>query len=241
MQTAPRMLLACALVLAACGDNIEVAPPIDAAIDAAVDAAPDGPCGTGRLVTGELVDIDSTTTSFMGVNNALFTQRGGTAMDATSPNGRFEMCASATTSYLFDVDAPGDRIDGVAYLEVEAVTEMARTISFRTMTAARALTFYTERGLTFDATKAHVLVFLAGDRSNLTMSGAAHGAVQAASDDATAGTFVWAAGNGGRFVLFPNVDVTSPTVQLIGDLSGQHEVPVEAGKLTFAALFWVFL
>lgn len=226
--------------LAACGDNIEPVTPIDAAVDAAVDAAPDGPCGAGRFVTGELVDIDSTTSTFMGVNAATFTQRGGTAMDATSPNGRFEMCVAPTTTYLFDVDAPADRIDGIAYFEVEAIDSMARTISFRTMTAARAQSFYTERGLTFDPAKAHVMVFVAGDLSNLTLSGGSHDAVQAAND-ATPGTFTWAAGATGRYVLFPNVDPAGGSVQLIGDLSGNHTVPVEAGKLTWAALFWVFL
>jgi len=228
--------------VAACGDNLEVPPPIDARpIDARpIDAAVDGPCGMGRYLTGELVDIDSTNAAFVGVADAEFTQRGGTAMDATSPNGRFEMCVPSTTSYLFDVNAPATHGDGIAYFEAEAIGG-GRTISFRTWTPARAQTFYTERGLTYDPTKAHVFVFAAGDVSNLTLSGGSHGTVQAANGGETTGAYTWAAGAAGRYVLFPNVDATAGEVMVIGDLSGPHTVPVAAGRITFVAAFWVFL
>lgn len=227
------------LAFAACGDNIH--PAIDARpIDARpIDAGIDGPCAVGRYVTGELVDIDSTSAALAGINNAVFTQRGGTATDTTSPNGRFEMCASSTTTFLFDVDAPA-HTDAIAYFEVEALTGF-RPTSFRTWTAARAQTFYTERGLTYDATKAHVLVFMTSDRRGLTLSGGSHGTVQHANDDSSPGTFMWMAGAEGRYILFPNVDPTAGSVTLIGDLSGEHTVPVAAGKITFAALDVVFL
>ncbi len=234
-----RHLLVGFLVLAACGDNLQ--PAIDARpIDSApADAAPDGPCATGRYVTGELLDLDSTSAALAGIKAATFTQRGGTATDMTSPNGRFEMCASSTTNYLFDVDAPATHVDAIAYFEVEALA--ARMISFRTWTLARAATFYTSLGLTYDPTKAHVLVFLAGDRSGLTLSGGSHGTVIAGNDEATAGTVTWAAGATGRYVLFPNVDPTAGEVMVIGDLSGAHTVPVAAGKITLVAAAWVFL
>jgi len=228
------------LGLVACGDNLQ--PAVDARpIDSApVDAAVDGPCATGRYVTGELVDLDSTNAAFAGVSNAQFTQRGGAGMDATSPNGRFEMCVASTTSYLFDVDAPATHADSIAYFEAEAI-EGGRMISFRTWTGGRAQSFYTSLGLTFDPAKAHVLVFAAGDRSQLTLSGGSHGTVVAGNGGETTGAYTWAAGASGRYVLFPNVDPTAGEVMVIGDLSGPHLVPVAAGKITQVAAFWVFL
>lgn len=227
------------LVAAACGDNLEVpdARQRDAP-DQPVDAAPDGPCATGRYVTGELVDLDSTTAVFMGVNAATFTQRTGTATDMTSPNGRFEMCASSTTSYVFDVDQPTGRPDAIAYLETEAVTQTDRLISFRSWTTVRAATFFVDRGLVYDATKAQVLVFLAGDISNLTFD-RSHGTVQSATE--SNGVLTWSATQTGRYVLFPNVDAAQATGTLTGDTSGTHTIPLEAGKTTFVALHWVFL
>lgn len=240
MHRALILLAPILFALAACGDNLQ--PAVDARpIDSApADAAVDGPCAVGRYVTGELLDLDSTTAALAGINNAMLTQRAGTATDTTSPNGRFELCASPTTTYLFDVDAPATHVDAIAYFEVEALASV-RPISFRTWTPSRAQTFYTSHGLTYDAAKSHVLVFLAGDRSQLTLSGGSHGTVLSANDDATVGTFTWTAANGGRYVLFPNVDPTAGQVMVIGDLSGPHTVPVAAGKLTLVAASWFFL
>ena len=237
MRTAA-LVIASLVSAAGCGDNLAVpdARPRDAIVH--IDAAPDAPCAAGRYVGGELVDIDSTTAAHTGVSSAVFTQRGGTATTTSSSTGHFEMCVPSTTSYLFDVNAPGDYTDAIAYFEVEALAG-GRPISFRTWTATRAASFYIERGLVYDPTKAQVLVFLAGDRSNLSLD-RAHGTVQGANDDDNDGTYTWAAGQG-RYVLFPNVDATNPTGTLIGDLSGQHTIPLEAGKITLAALFWVFL
>lgn len=236
-----RILAVALLGVAACGDNLDPVAIDARPIDAPADSSIDGPCATGRYVSGELVDIDSSTASLAGVHNAVFTQRGGSATDTTSPNGRFEICVPATTTYLFDVDAPGDRLDAIAYLDVRALDLIdVRPISLRTMSATRAATFYAERGLTFDASKAHVLVFLAGDRSNLTLQGASHGTVQGGNDDGTPGTYTWSLGQG-RYVLFPNVDATPGSVSLIGDPAGQHAVPVEAGTITLVALAWFFL
>ena len=234
-----RHLILGILVLAACGDNLNPATDAQAIDSALADSSVDGPCATGRYITGELLDLDSSASSLAGINAATFTQRGGTATDMTSPNGRFEMCASSTTNYLFDVDAPVTHVDAIAYFEVEALA--ARMISFRTWTVARATTFYTSLGLTYDPLKAHVLVFLAGDRSELTLSGGSHGTLIAGNDEATPGTVTWAPGGGGRYLLFPNVDPTAGEVMVIGDLSGPHTVPVVAGKITFVAAAWYFL
>ena len=65
-----RVLAFASLTFAACGDNLHPTDVDARAIDAPADASVDGPCTTGRYVTGELVDIDSSTTSLSGVNNA---------------------------------------------------------------------------------------------------------------------------------------------------------------------------
>lgn len=226
------------LALAACGDNLS--PAADA--PRPIDSAPviDGPCAVGRYVTGELLDLDSTTTALAGINNATFTQRGGTATDMTSPNGRFEMCASSTTSFLFDVDAPATHVDAIAYIEQEALGGF-RPLSVRTWTLARAQSFYTSRGLTYNPAKAHVLVQLVSDGAQLTLTGGAHDAVQTADDRTTPGTFVWQPGTTGTYVLFPNVDPAGGSVALTGDYSGVHTLPVAAGTITFAGVSVVYL
>ncbi len=234
-----RHLFPSLLVLAACGDNLNPATDARPADSAPADSSVDGPCATGRYVTGELLDLDSTTAALAGINAATFTQRGGTAVDITSPNGRFEMCASSTTSYLFDVDTAA-HVDAIAYFEVDALDSLF-PISFRTWTTARAMSFYTSRGLTYDPAKAHLLVFMAGDRTQLTLGGASHGTVQQGNDEGSPGTFTWQAGSAGRFLLFPNVDPTPGTVTLDGDFMGQHTIPVAAGKITFAAISVVVL
>ena len=198
------------------------------------DAPGDGPCGAERFVTGELVDFDSSTAQFMGVFNARFTVEGMPARTATTaPNGRFELCAPGTGAMTFDVDAPADYLDGKAYLEADALG--GRPLSFRAFTQARASMLYS-----FDPGRGHVLVFLAGDRFDLTLS-RAHGAPLAGNDDDGDGAFTWTAGAAGRYVLFPNVDASSATVALGGDPSGPHAIPVAPGALTLAAIFFVFL
>jgi hypothetical protein len=226
-------LLCGTAALAGCGDDNPALP--DARGDAAIDAAGDaGPCGADRFVTGELVDLDSTTAQLMGVFNARFTVEGMPARTATTaPNGRFELCVPAASAMTFDVDGPGAYLDGKAYLEAEALG--GRPLSFRAYTEARGSMLYA-----FDAGLGHVLVFLAGDRSDLTLD-RQHGPPLSGNDDDGDGAFTWAAGNSGRYVLFPNVDVSSPTITLGGDTSGPHLIPVMAGKLTLVAISFVFL
>ena len=226
-------LLGCATACAGCEDAAPATP--DARIDAAIDAPGDaGPCGADRFVTGELVDFDSTLAQFQGVFGARLTVEGMPARTATTaPNGRFELCAPAASAMTFDLDAPADYLDGKAYIEAEALGGL--TVSFRAYTQLRGSMLYA-----FDANRGHVLVFLAGDRSSLTLS-RAHGPPLAGNDDDNDGAFAWAPGDAGRYVLFPNVDVSSPTITLGGDTSGPHTIPVAAGKLTLVAISFVFL
>ena len=192
-----------------------------------------GACGLDRFVTGELVDIDSTTAQLKGVGSARLTVEGAPARSSTTaPSGRFQLCAPPAGAITLDVDAPGGYLDGKAYIEAEALD--ARPLSLRTFTQARGSTLYA-----FDPSRGHVLVYLAGDRSDLTLS-RAHGAPLAGNDDDGDGALAWEAGNAGRYVLFPNVDVSSPTIELSGDPRGSHTLPVAAGQLTIAAIFFVF-
>lgn len=229
MRLAGFALLCCVTACAGRGDDNPATP--DAAADAPGDA---GPCGADRFVTGELVDFDSSTAQFQGVFNARFTVEGMPARTATTaPNGRFQICAPATSAITFDVDAPGDYLDGKAYIEADAPDGLP--LSFRAYTALRGSMLYA-----FDANRGHVLVFLAGDRWNLTLD-RPHGAPLSGNDDDNDGAFTWTAGNAGRYVLFPNVDVSSPTITLGGDYAGPHTIPVAAGTLTLVSIFFVFL
>ncbi|MFN0245747.1 MAG: hypothetical protein ACKV2T_02490 [Kofleriaceae bacterium] len=235
--------------LAACGDNLK--GPVDGApADQAIDMAPadDGPCGTSRFIGAELLDWDSPAPAFMGVNSATFTQRGGAATATTPPNGRVEMCVATTTSYVFDVDvASATYLDAIAYFDLETIVDSARTdgyVRFRGLTSARAASFYTERSLVFDNTKAHVLVYLAGDISNISLD-RAHDLPQLGMYNTTTDAIAWTSGvvgaNSSRYVLFPNVNAASPTGAIEGDLQGDHSIPLEAGKLTLVGISWVFL
>lgn len=202
--------------------------------DAPADARDAGPCGADLFVTGELVDFDSSTAQFMGVFNARLTVEDlPSRTTTTAPNGRFELCAPAASALRFDLDAPGDYLDGKVYIEADALD--ARPLSFRAYTQLRGSTLYT-----FDAARGHVLVFLAGDRTELTLD-RPHGPALSGNDDDGDGAFTWSAGTAGRYVLFPNVDVTSPTITLRGDLSGPHTIPVAAGRLTWVAIASVFI
>jgi hypothetical protein len=236
MWTTITALLSLITACLGCDGGGSAAP--DAALDAAVDAAPDaagnGQCGADLFVTGELVDLDSTNAQLMGVFNARLAVSGMPARSSTTaPNGRFELCAPAAAAITLDVDAPGAYLDGPAYLEAQALA--GRPLSFRTFTAARAASLYT-----YDPARGHVLVYLAGDRSDLTLS-RAHGPALVGNDDDNDGAYDWSPGTAGRYVLFPNVDVSAPTITLGGDISGPHQIPVAAGKLTLVAIFFVYL
>jgi hypothetical protein len=226
MRLAGFAILCC---VAGCEGGSTVAP--DAAPDAVFDA---GSCGTEGLVTGALVDFDSTTSQLRGVFDARFTVEGMPAKTTTTaPDGRFQLCAPIAPSITFDVDAPADYLDGKAYIELDALG--ARPLSFRAYTQARGSMLYA-----FDPARAHVLVFLAGDRNDLTLS-RPHDPPLSGNDDDGDGVFAWMAGNVGRYVLFPNVDAAKPTVTLEGDLSGPHTIPVAAGRLTLVAIAFVYL
>ena len=231
-----RFLLPLALA-AACSDD---APgDLDAATDAPVDAvdapidSPDGGrCGGEFFLTGEMQDWDSTQTVFDGVENATWTVRGQPARTGTSaPNGRIELCTLRELSIL-DVEQPDYR--DMVYVSVPAVFDPPGQFFFlvKGLKVTRAPTFYTELGLVFDDTRAHVLVQKQGPAGALTL---AAGGTAFAVDDQN--DLSWTAGNSGGLVLFANVPITGATTALTGAFSfGPAEVPIEAGKLTITTV-----
>ena len=216
--------------------------PVDAPVDGPIvpiDQPDAGPCGSGRFVTGEVLDLDSSNASFLGVNNLGIYVQGSTEDDATSPNGRFELCVpSATGSVTFDVVADPNATpryhDGFLYLDADAIANSIgfRPISLRAFDQERALTLYQERGLTYDPTKAHVIVWTGGDVGPQVTLDRPHDPAQYAYLDG-GGVITWDPSYG-QYTLIPNVDATSPTGTLT-DIE-PHTIPLAADKLTLVGI-----
>jgi hypothetical protein len=220
------------LVCSACGDDGGKAG--DAAI-----VFPDidnGSCGDQLRFTGEYVDWDNDA-SFCGIAEALFEVPGG-AMDTTAPNGRFDLCiprAPATT--LVDITPPtassqctvppaGYAVPSIAVAS-PAVILAGNLFHGSNFTTVRQQSFFMDAGLTFDPTKAQVFVHVDGTARAVSID-AAHGTAQAIV------ATTWAAGDTGKDVFFPNVDVGGGTTMLTvaGGAIGTGAIPLVAGKMT---------
>lgn len=226
MRSLPLVLLVTAC--GACGDDggsaVDATPVVD--ID-------NGSCGDQLHFTGELVDADSSTAAFCGVNNA--TLEGGGAMDSTAPNGRFDMCIPpAGTTHLTVAPAaaasgcptmPGTYTLGAIVVANPATIRAGAFFSGRMITMQRLATLIP----TFDAAKAHVMVYVDGPARGVAIA-ASHDPAQAYSGTA------WAAGEAGQDVLFPNVDVVtsggSTMLSVVGGAIGTGLIPLQPGKLT---------
>lgn len=220
------------LVLAACGDDGGMAT---------VDAPPD-PCMPEMQFTGELVDWDSTDAAFCGVPNAAFEVPGG-AMDTTAPNGRFDLCvprdsATVTLDVTPPIAASGCASQPGTYtLPAIAVATKAVVLaggfwSGRVFTSERQTTFFQQVGVAFDASKAQVVVHVEGTPRGVAIA-ATHGTAFAFSGTA------WAAGETGKDVFFPNVDVPpngTTSVSVVGGAIGAGVIPVKAGTLTMVTV-----
>src|SRR5688572_20016604 len=211
------------------GDAVDATPVID--ID-------NGSCGDQLNFTGELVDWDSSTASFCGVNNAQLD--GGGAMDNTAPNGRFEMCIprSGVTNVTITPPATPSGCTGqpgTYAIPAIGVANSATILaggfwSGRIFTSARQATLAT--GVTFDPAKAHVIVHVDGAARGVAIA-ATHATAQAYSGTA------WAAGESGKDVYFPNVDVPpngSTALSVVGVAIGTGSIPLQAGKLTMVTV-----
>jgi hypothetical protein len=213
--------------------------------DAAIDSASDSSiivsgCGEQRRpVLGTLLDLDSTTAQPMPVAGAHIIA--GAAIDAaafTAGDGRFALCVPAADPVVMELDAPAGYLDGTIYIEA-AYEDIDLTL--RTLSAARAGTFYTERSLVYQGSKAHVLALNQFDRGPLTLD-RAHDTAQAGDDDGGGG-LTWSTTDEGRYVLFPNVDPGAANATLseppaLPDAIKNHVIPIAAGKLTIAAVSW---
>ena len=208
------------------GGGVDATPVID------IDNAS---CGDQLNFTGELVDADSTAATFCGVNNA--TLEGGSAMDSTAPNGRFAMCIPRTGVTTLTVMPPGTAsgcsgMPGTYMMQGIAVANPATILaggawSGRMITMQRLATLVPN----LDATKAHVMVHVDGQRRGVAIL-ATHAPALAYSGTA------WAAGETGSDVLFPNVDVASGSTMLtvVGGAIGTGQIPLQAGKLTLVTV-----
>jgi hypothetical protein len=208
--------------------------------ESGVDATPvididNASCGTLLNFTGELVDADSTTAGFCGVNNA--TLEGGGAMDSTAPNGRFVMCIPAMGATNLTLTPPGtasgcSSMPGTYTLPAIAVANPA-TIRAGGAWSGRMITMQRLATLApgFDMAKAHVMVHVDGQKRAVAIL-ATHGTAQAYSGTA------WAAGEMGSDVFFPNVDVANGSTMLtvVGGAIGTGPIPLQAGKLTMVTV-----
>lgn len=167
---------------------------------------------------------------------------GRTAIDAplvfdARPDSPPRQCPAKS----IDVAEPTDYLDTMVVIGFNGTVGLY-PIQLRLFTDARVRSFYTERGLVFDDTRAHVLVFQSGDRFPIALDkdhGTAQTAEQRYSEEDL--PLAWTAGNTGAFVLFPNVDASTPTAKIAPDFGGPLTVPVRANMLTLAVTCAVLL
>lgn len=217
---------------AGCGDDGGGASDASIVID--ID---NGSCGDELRFTGEYVDWD-TNTAFCGIGDATVEVEGDGAMDTTAPNGRFDLCVprtSPTTKLVVTQPAGNSQCASPqAGYTVPTILVANRDViqaggffSGRAFTTARQQSFFQMIGVPFDATKAHVFVHVNGTPGAVSLA-AAHAATQAIM------TTTWGAGDVGKDVFFPNVDVGSGTTTLTvaGGAIGTGSIPLVAGTIT---------
>lgn len=228
-------LLFASVLLVGCSDD--AAPLKDSGPG---DSGTDG-TGCASMLVGELLDLDSSEASFMGIPGATVSVEGRPdTATTTPPNGRLQLCIPTITDPVrVTIDGPSTYLDSSVYIEPETLQQQAAApITLRSFTEERAATFYAEHGSAFDSALGHLLVLQTADITDLTID-RTHDTKIAATD--SNGTLTWSAGSGGRYVLFPNVVVAQPTATLSGDAGDTHVVPIAAGKLTIVVLQTIFL
>jgi hypothetical protein len=234
----PTALAALALLAAACSDDASTpidAAPVDAA-DAPIDAVDAAGCGADLFFTGQYLQWDSSPTSFAGIPFATWTVRGQpTRTVMSNPNGRVELCLPRTSVSLIDITKT-DYVSAV-FVADPVVFEPAGTyFSSKNFTTVRAQSFYASLagGLTFDASKGHLLVEKQGTAIPLTSSLGGTPFAADSVDDTS-----WTAGNTGGLVLFANIDLGAATQTTLGSTSafiGPTTVPLAAGTLTLVTI-----
>jgi hypothetical protein len=221
-----------AVVAAGCGDD--GGGVSDASIVIDID---NGSCGDQLRFTGEYVDWD-TNAAFCGIGDATIEVEGDGAMDTTAPNGRFDLCiprTDATTKLVVTQPAGNSQCASppAAYtvptilFANRDVIQAGGFFSGRAFTTARQQTFFQSIGVPFDATKAQVFVHVNGTPRAVSLA-ASHATTQAIM------TTTWGAGDTGKAVFFPNVDVGTGTTTLTvaGGAVGTGSIPLIAGTIT---------
>ena len=226
------LTLGTVLALGACGPDGGNPDAADTPID-----MPPGRCGTATFFTGEIIDWNTTNSSFCGVFNSKVTSRDQPSQTFnTNPNGRFELCVPHQAQSLVDVmhSAAASPCVGVTgsypvrgiLVAVQAVVDMNGVFSARAMTQGTQDAMFTQIGQAYSASKAQLVVHVDGTPRAVSIS-AAHAATQAF--DGTR----WLAGDTGSDVLFPNVDPGSVQVSVAGGAIGTGTVTLEAGAYTY--------
>lgn len=197
------------------------------------DAAP-------LMFQGEYVDWDSSASAFCGIDMATYNAAGSSSTTPTPPNGRLmvTMPVGVTQIDLTPPDMPSQCVGsgsgvydnpGVIALD-PALVAAGVTYSTRSFTTDRRLSMFTALNLTYDPTKAMVLINVQGTASTPVI-GAAHDPT--AAYDGTS----WGSGATGVYVFFPNVDTTeSNTLLTATGYAGSAEIPVAAATFTYAAV-----
>jgi len=227
-------LIAC--LIAGCGSPGHLAVdggPGDAGVDPATDADL-----RNYDVAGVYLDWDSTAASPCPIAGATWTVYfGGGRTGTTDASGAFTV---RLASYLARIDVEQPHLPSACATTAEHVRapgerDHSRVIHdagghpvIRSLTSARATAFYAAIGAPFQATRGQLLVHLDGPARSVALS-APHDAVQAFDGQ------VWAAGDTGSDVFFPNVDVTNgvwPTVTVAGHPIGAGSLELPPGTIT---------
>src|SRR6185436_19211440 len=209
------------------------------------DASPDTPpdmatrCGADLFFTGEIVDWDSN--GDCGVADAAVTVRGQPAQtDMSNFNGRFEVCVPQQAQTVVDVTPSLNAsrcamvggaypVRGVFIAEQAVIALNELSFSARAMTQARQDAMFSQIGESYNPASAQLVVHVAGTPR----------AVSITSSHATNQRYdgsVWAEGNTGSYVLFPNVDPGATTISVAGGAVGTGTVTLEMGAYTYATV-----
>jgi len=225
------------IAVAACSSPGQPSKPIDAVPDTFPDTFDDGTCGADVLFTGEYVDWDSSETTFCGIFAATWQLHDHpTTTAATSPNGRFQLCVPRTGVTRVDIVPPAQAsqcvtgmyaASGIAVADPVAIAAGA-TFSARAYTTTRRPAFFASTGLTYDATKAQLLVHVNGVLRAISID-ATHDAAQAWSGAA------WSPGATGTDVFLPNVTIPPGGTTAVA-VAGVPSAPLAADTITYVTI-----
>jgi hypothetical protein len=209
-----------------------------------IDASPDTPpdmasvCGADLFFTGEIVDWDSQ--GDCGVADAEVSVRGQPAQtDKSNFNGRFEVCVPHQAQTVVDVTQSPNAsrcamvggaypIRGVFIAQQAVIALNELSFSARAMTQARQDAMFNQIGESYNPATAQLVVHVAGTPRQVSIT-KSHATTQR-YDGA-----VWAEGDTGSYVFFPNVTPGATTISAVGAV-GTGTVTLEYGAYTYVTL-----